>query len=55
MKDNNIDKLMPVVDKKQNIEWRPFNGGLSAGYIARAAAVVPKVGNVSPWAGGGEI
>ena len=55
MKDNNIDKLMPVVDKKQNIEWRPFNGGLSAGYIARAAAVVPKVGDVSPWAGGGEI
>jgi len=53
MKDNNIDKLMPVVDKKQNIEWRPFNGGLSAGYIARAAAVVPKVGDVSPWAGGG--
>ena len=30
----------------------PFNGGLSSGYFARAAAVLPKQGEAFPWLGG---
>ena len=52
MKDNNIVKLMPVVDPDQEYTWEPLSGGLTAGYIARAAQVVPQVGDRSPWSGG---
>ena len=52
MRDNNIVKLMPVVDPDETYEWSPFNGGLTAGYIARATQVVPRVGDKEPWSGG---
>ena len=53
MRDNNIVKMMPVVDPDQEFTWQPFSGGLTAGYIARAAQVVPQVGDRPPWSGGG--
>ena len=52
MRDNDIVKLMPVVDPDIDYEWSSFSGGLTAGYIARAASVVPKVGDKEPWSGG---
>ena len=52
MRANKIVKLMPVVDPGEDFTWSPFSGGLTAGYIARAAPVVPKVGDKEPWSGG---
>lgn len=53
MRDNNIVKLMPVVDPDIEYKWDAFSGGLSSGYIVKAAAVVPKMGDKAPWNGGG--
>merc|ERR1712117_672459 len=53
MKEHNIVKMMPVVDPEQDYSWTPFSGGLTAGYISRAAAVVPRIGDKAPWSGGG--
>ena len=55
MKDNNIVKMMPVVDPNEEYTWTPFNGGLTAGYIARSADVVPKIGDREPWNSQGGI
>jgi len=52
MRDNNVVKMMPVVDTNEDIEWGPFTGGLTAGYIVRAKSVVPQTGNKEPWSGG---
>ena len=37
MRDNNIVKLMPVVDPDIEYKWDAFSGGLSSGYIVKAA------------------
>ena len=55
MRDNNIVKLMPVVDPDIEYKWDAFSGGLSSGYIVKAAAVVPKMGDKAPWNGGGKL
>ena len=55
MKEHNIVKMMPVVDPEQDYSWTPFSGGLTAGYISRAAAVVPRIGDKAPWSGGGSM
>ena len=49
MKEHNIVKMMPVVDPDQEFTWEPLSGGLTAGYIARAAKVLPHVGDRPPW------
>ena len=49
MKDNNIVKMRPVVDTDQKFTWKPLSGGLTAGYIARAAKVLQHVGDRPPW------
>ena len=55
MRDNNIVKLMPVVDPNIDYKWEVFSGGLSSGYIAKAAQVVPKTGDKAPWNAGGKL
>ena len=55
MRDNNIVKLMPVVDPDIDYKWEVFSGGLTAGYIVKAAPVVPKMGDKAPWSGGGKL
>ena len=52
MRDNNIVKMMPVVDPDQEYSWEPLSGGLTAGYLQRAAKWMPKIGNRQPWSGG---
>ena len=55
MRDNNIVKLMPVVDPDIDYKWEVFSGGLSSGYIVKAAPVVPKTGDKAPWNAGGKL
>ena len=55
MRDNNIVKLMPVVDPDIDYKFDSFSGGLSSGYIVKAASVVPKVGDKAPWNAGGML
>ena len=55
MKEHNIVKMMPVVDPEHDVTWTPFSGGLTAGYTSRAAAVMPKIGDKSPWSEGGNF
>ena len=55
MRDNNIVKLMPVVDPDIEYNFGSFSGGLSSGYIVKAASVVPKVGDKAPWNAGGML
>ena len=52
MRDHNIVKMMPVVDPDQEYTWEPLSGGLTAGYLVRAAKWMPQIGNKQPWAGG---
>ena len=53
MREHNIVKMMPVVDPEQEYTWSAFGGGLTSGYINRAAEVVPRMGDKAPWSGGG--
>ena len=55
MRDNNIAKLMPVVDPNIEYKWDAFSGGLNSGYIVKAAPVVPKMADKAPWNGGGKL
>merc|ERR1712117_156332 len=53
MREHNVVKMMPVVDPDQDYTWSSFGGGLTSGYINRAAEVVPRQGDKAPWSGGG--
>ena len=46
---------MPVVDPDIEYKVESFSGGLSSGYIVKAASVVPKVLDKAPWNAGGKL
>merc|ERR1711970_1152361 len=52
MKSNNIKKVVPKENPEDNVKHENFNGGLSSGYFARAAEILPKQGDKFPWKGG---
>jgi len=52
MKDNNFIKVEPKVDPNTEMDRYAFSGGLTSGYFARAADVLPKQGTKDPWQGG---
>jgi len=49
MKDNKMAAVVPREDPSQQVKREPFNGGLSSGYFARAAEIIPKRGDKDPW------
>ena len=55
MRDNRIAKVVPRLSsdvKESNFRGGHFSGGLTSGYFARAANLMPKQGDRYPWRGG---
>jgi len=50
MKTNKITKVVPK--ETDDVQHLSFNGGLTSGYFARAAEILPKQGDKNPWIGG---
>ena len=44
--------MVPREDPKDGIKPENFTGGLTSGYFARAAGIMPKQGDRFPWRGG---
>ena len=51
MRDNDIGRVSPQTP--EDLDRKPFNGGLTSGYISRGKNVVPKIGDKGPWSSGG--
>ena len=45
-------KVVPILDNNSGLNVSAFSGGLTSGYFARAADVLPKQGDQDPWQGG---
>ena len=52
MRENNVAKVVPRKDPNDGVKYERFNGGLTSGYFARAADIMPKQGDRFPWRGG---
>lgn len=52
MRTNKVAKVMPLEDPKDNVVREATTGGLTSGYFARAADIMPKSGDKVPWRGG---
>ena len=47
MRDNNVARVVPRKDPNDGIKHERFNGGLTSGYFARSANIMPKQGDRS--------